>query len=58
VHALINSGLYARDFVGVEVQFPKGNSAVLRLDGAIFDSGEWLEHYNAYWKERRSTDLE
>lgn len=58
VHALITSGLYARDFVGVEVQFPKGNSAVLRLDGAIFDSGEWLEHYNAYWKNRRSTDLE
>jgi type I restriction enzyme M protein len=58
VHALITSGLYARDFVGVEVQFPKGNSAVIRLDGAIFDSGDWLEHYNAYWKERRSTDLE
>ena len=58
IHAIINSGLYARDFVGVEVQFPKGNSAVIRLDGAIFDSGEWLERYNAYWKERRSIDLE
>ena len=58
VHSLINSGLYARDFLGVEVQFPKGNSAVLRLDCAIFDSAEWLEHYNAYWKDRRSTDLE
>lgn len=58
IHSIINSGLYARDFVGVEVQFPKGNSAVIRLDGAIFDSGDWLEHYNAYWKDRRSTDLE
>jgi len=58
VHALINSGLYARDFVGVEIQFPKGNSRVIKLDGAIFDSGDWLEHYNAYWKARRSTDLE
>lgn len=58
VYALINSGLYARDFVGVEIQFPKGNSAVIKLDGAIFDCGDWLEHYNAYWKERRSTDLE
>ena len=58
VHSLINSGLYARDFIGVEVQFPKGNSAVIRLDGAIFDSSDWLEHYNAYWKDRRSTDLE
>lgn len=58
VHALINSGLCARDFVGVEIQFPKGNNAVLRLDGAIFDSGAWLDHYNAYWKDRRATDLE
>lgn len=31
---------------------------MIRLDGAIFDSGDWLEHYNAYWKDRRSTDLE
>jgi len=58
VHSLINSGLYARDFVGVEIQFPKGNNAVLRLDGAIFDNADWLEHYNAFWKARRSADLE
>ena len=58
VYAIINSGLYARDFVGVEIQFPKGNSAVIKLDGAIFDSVDWLEHYNAYWKLRHSTDLE
>jgi type I restriction enzyme M protein len=58
VYALINSGLYARDFLGVEIQFPKGNNAVLRLDGAIFDSKDWLRRYNAYWEERRSTDLE
>lgn len=58
IHAIINSGLYARDFVGVEVQFPKGNSAVIKLDGAIFDSSDWLEHYRAYWKHRRSSDLE
>lgn len=58
VHSLINSGLYAKDFLGVEVQFPKGNSAVLRLDCAIFDNADWLEHYNAYWKDRRATDLE
>lgn len=58
VHAIIKSGLYARDFVGVEVHFRKGNSALLKLDGAIFDSSEWLEHYNSYWRDRRSTDLE
>jgi type I restriction enzyme M protein len=48
IYAIINSGLYARDFVGVEIQFPKGNQAIIKLDGAIFDSGDWLEHYNAY----------
>lgn len=58
IHSLVYSGLYARDYIGVEVQFPKGNSAPLRLDGAIFDSDEWLGRYNAYWKDRRSTDLE
>src|ERR1039458_9937760 len=58
IHALIDSGLYARDFLGVEIQFPKGNSAVIKLDAAIFDDGDWLEHYNAYWKDRRATDLE
>jgi hypothetical protein len=45
-------------FAGVEIQFPKGNSAVIKLDGAILDSGDWLDHYNAYWKDRHSTDLE
>jgi type I restriction enzyme M protein len=58
VNALINSGLYARDFIGIEIQFPKGNSAVIKLDGAIFDNDDWLEHYNTYWKNRRSIDLE
>lgn len=58
IHSIINSGLYARDYIGVEIQFPKGNSAVLRLDGAIFDSGDWLTHYNDYWIHRRPTDLE
>jgi hypothetical protein len=35
IYAIINSGLYARDFVGVEIQFPKGNSAIIKLDGAF-----------------------
>jgi type I restriction enzyme M protein len=58
IHSAIKSGLYSRDFIGVEVQFPKGNSAILRLDGAIFDSADWLDHYNDYWQHRRSEDLE
>ena len=58
VSALINSGLYAHDYIGVEIQFPKGNSAVLRLDGAIFDDTDWIDHYNSYWLTRNSADLE
>ncbi len=58
INGLINSGLYAHDFIGVEVQFPKGNSAPLRLDAAIFDNADWIDHYNAYWRDRKVADLE
>jgi type I restriction enzyme M protein len=58
IHSLVTSGLYNKDFIGVEIQFPKGNSAVIKLDGAVFDSDEWLDHYNSYWKNRRTSDLE
>lgn len=58
IYSIVYAGLYARDFIGVEIQFPKGNSAVIKLDCAIFDSGDWLERYNDYWKHRRSSDLE
>lgn len=56
--AIVNSGLFAPEFIGAEVQFPKGNAAVLRLDAAIFDDADWLARYNDYWKHRRSSDLE
>lgn len=58
IHAFVNSGLCAKDFIAAEVQFPKGNSAVIKLDGAVFDSADWLDHYNAYWRHRRSVDLD
>ena len=59
VYALINSGLYASDYIGVEVHFPKGNKAstALKLDGAIFDDKDWITHYSAYWKDKKSEDL-
>lgn len=60
IYALIYSGLYAKDYIGVEIRFPKGNasSSPLRLDGAIFDSPEWLQHYNDYWTGRKTEDLQ
>ena len=60
IHGLIHSGLYARDYIGAEIRFPKGNraSAPLRVDAAIFDDQQWLQHYNDYWRQRSPNDLE
>lgn len=60
VNALVHSGLYPKDYIGVEVHFPKGNkgSTALKLDAAIFDDHAWVDHYNKYWATRKSTDLE
>lgn len=60
IYALMYSGLYAKDYIGVEVRFPKGSSASapLKLDGAIFDSMDWIQHYNDYWTNRRTEDLQ
>ncbi|NEW89580.1 SAM-dependent methyltransferase [Rhodopseudomonas sp. WA056] len=60
ISAIVMSGLYPKDYIGVEVHFPKGNknSAALQLDGAIFDDAAWVEHYNSYWTSRKSADLE
>jgi type I restriction enzyme M protein len=60
ISALVHSGLYSKDYIGVEVHFPKGNksSAALQLDAAVFDHPTWVEHYNQFWSARRSADLE
>lgn len=60
IYALIQSGLYARDYIGAEIRFPKGNktSAPLKIDSAIFDDTAWLQHYEDYWQYRRPEDLE
>lgn len=43
----IESGLCSKDFIGVEINLPKGNknAAQIKLDAAIFDSKEWFIHY-------------
>lgn len=60
IYALIQSGLYARDYIGVEVHFPKGSKGAkdLKVDAAIFDDEEWLQRYNDYWQHRRPEDLQ
>jgi type I restriction enzyme M protein len=60
VNAIIKSGMYPKDLVGVEVHFPKGNkgSHPLKVDGAIFDDPEWVTRYSAFWRDRKPVDLE
>src|SRR3989344_4828563 len=55
--AIINSGLYAKDFLCSEVYFPKGNknSAPIKMDGCIFDDAKWIEHYKE-WREEKEDD--
>src|ERR1017187_9775249 len=49
VSALITTGLFPKDRIGVEIHFPKGTGQDLKLDGAIFDDAGWLVRYRAYW---------
>jgi len=60
IYALIHSGLYPKDFIGIEVRFPKGNpsSRPIILDGAIFDDFNWLDHYHNFWENRDQSSLE
>lgn len=60
LYSIVNSGMYARDFIGTEVQFPKGNkdSAPIKLDAAIFDDIEWFGHYQKYWQNNDLDSLE
>lgn len=60
LYALVSSGLYAKDYIGTEVNFPKGNksSAALKLDGAIFDDASWFDKYKAYHEDGDITALD
>lgn len=43
------SGLCSKDFIGTEINFPKGNkgAAMIKLDAAVFDDKNWFFHYIA-----------
>jgi len=60
IYSLIYSGLINKDYLGVEVYFPKGNpmSKPIKLDGAIFDDTSWAEHYNNFWKHKSQEELD
>ena len=60
IYSLIYSGLYAKDFIGVEVYFPKGSpsSKPIKLDGAVFDDSDWSRKYNDFWKDKQQQSLD
>jgi type I restriction enzyme M protein len=59
-YALVNSGMYVKDYIGTEVYFPKGNknSAPIKFDGAIFDDSNWFEHYKSYYTDKNQEALD
>lgn len=57
LYALINSGLYSKDYIGAEVYFPKGNknSAPIKIDACVFDDKEWVDSYQK-WRDEKDDD--
>lgn len=60
LYAIVHSGMYAKDFIGTEVNLPKGNksSASLKLDAAIFDDENWFEHYKKFHSDNETEELD
>lgn len=60
LYALTHSGLIAKDYIGTEIHFPKGNksSAPIKIDGAIFDDKDWFSHYQNYHQNNNTDSLE
>ena len=60
LYAIINAGLYTKDYIGTEVNFPKGNksSAALKIDAAVFDDPSWFEKYKEYHEQGNLESLE
>lgn len=59
-YALVASGLYAKDYIGAEVHFPKGNvsSAPIKFDGAIFDDKDWFSYYERFHTSKDQSALD
>ena len=59
INTLINSGMYSKDYMGAEIQFPKGNknSTDVKIDIAIFDDNNWFEHYKKWHNEKNHDSL-
>lgn len=60
LYSVVQSGLFIKDYIGTEVQFPKGNksSAPIKLDAAIFDDISWFEKYKDYHNNGNNESLD
>uniref|UniRef100_A0AB33IVD0 DNA methylase adenine-specific domain-containing protein n=1 Tax=Prevotella sp. GTC17254 TaxID=3236794 RepID=A0AB33IVD0_9BACT len=60
LYSIVHSGLFIKDYIGTEVQFPKGNksSAPIKLDAAIFDDVSWFEKYKDYHSKGNNESLD
>ena len=60
IYSLIHSGMFNRDFIGSEVQFPKGNkeSNPIKMDAAIFDSTDWFIKYQTWHENQDQSALD
>ena len=60
LYSIINSGLFPKDLIGTEIQFPKGNksSASIKIDAAIFSDANWFEKYRDYHKNNNADSLD
>lgn len=60
LYSLVNSGMYAKDYIGTEVYFPKGNknSAPIKFDGAIFDDTNWFDYYKSFHTDKDQESLD
>ena len=60
LYAIVNSGMYAKDFIGTEIHFPKGNksAAPIKFDAAIFDNADWFDHYTNFHVNKDQSALD
>jgi len=60
LYAIIHAGLYSKDYIGVEIYFPKGNknAAPIKMDGCIFDDKNWIDYYEKWIKNKDQDSLE
>lgn len=49
--SFVDAGLCEKQFIGVEIQLPKGNktSNPLKVDACVFDDASWFSHYTSFW---------